>query len=225
MTEFRCLAVETATDLAGVALGIGSTVIVREARGEKAPSRIVYEWIASLFAEAGIRPGDLDCVAFGAGPGSFTGIRVAAAVAQSMAYAHRLPVCPVSTLAALAATAMEQLGVEHVFSCLDARMGQVYAGAYARDAVGGVRAEIPDMLCAPGSLRVDATARYLAAGPGWLAYPAMAAELGARIAGVEDHLLPTARSVLTLARTAFAEHRTVTAFDALPNYLRDKVTV
>jgi tRNA threonylcarbamoyladenosine biosynthesis protein TsaB len=224
MAEFCGLAIETSSGRAGVALAVGDRVWSREEPGLRTPSRAVYAWIASLLDEAGISLRDLQCVAFGAGPGSFTGVRIAATVAQSLAYGLGIPACRVSSLAALA------LSVEHqrwpmasIAPCLDARLGQVYLGLYQHHAVEGLGRCMPDVLVSPESADLPGEFPVVAAGPGWTAVPVLRERLASRIAALESGLLPGAREVLQLARVEFAAGRTCSAEQALPNYLRETV--
>jgi tRNA threonylcarbamoyladenosine biosynthesis protein TsaB len=189
----------------------------------RAPSRAVFEWVRELLEETGTPLGELDCIAFGAGPGSFTGVRVAVALAQGLGYASELPLCPVSTLAALAAGALRNTDADAVACCLDARMGQVYFGAYCRDTGEGVRALAADALLNPETVSLPEGGNFLAVGPGWTAYPQLAARLQSRILKVEPLHLPSAGDVARLAQPRFLSGRLVSPAGALPNYLRDCV--
>jgi tRNA threonylcarbamoyladenosine biosynthesis protein TsaB len=232
MDDIVCLAVETATDRAGVALAVGERVLVREASGTRTPSRDVYLWAAELFQEAALRPGDLHCVIFGAGPGSFTGVRLAAAVAQALGFGARVPVVPVSSLAALARGALAHCDASVVLPCLDARMGEIYAGAYARSSDGVPSGLMPDSLLAPALFPSTdlglALADYASVGPGWSAFPDLGSRCGAAVSATVRvellALLPDVRHVLALGRAAFARGVAFPAAAAAPNYLRDKVT-
>lgn len=220
---FTCLAIETATDLPSVALLRDGTVTVRESRGLRAPSRSVFEWVRELLDASSTSLDELDCIAFGAGPGSFTGIRVAVALAQGLGYARGLPLCPVSTLAALAAQGLRRTTGDAVACCLDAHMGEVYVGTYGRDPAEGVRPLGPDILQEPDDVALPGHGTYLAAGPGWAAYPQLAGRLQGRLTGVEADLLPSAADVARLARPLFLAGRIVQPADAQPNYLRHRV--
>jgi tRNA threonylcarbamoyladenosine biosynthesis protein TsaB len=199
------------------------SLTVRESRGLRAPSRSVFEWARDLLAESSVSLGQLDCIAFGAGPGSFTGVRVAVALAQGLGYARGLPLCAVSTLAALAAGAFRHTTADAVACCLDAHMGEVYVGAYRRDAEAGVTALAPDVLADPEAVALPGNDHYLAAGPGWAAYPALAHRMRSRLIGLEPDLLPSAGDVALLARPLFLAGRVVQPAAAEPNYLRHRV--
>lgn len=222
-TPFTCLAIETATDLPSLALLRGESLTVRESRGLRAPSRGVFEWAQELLDESSTAFDELDCIAFGAGPGSFTGVRVAVAMAQGLGFARGLPLCPVSTLAALAAGALGRTTADAVACCLDAHMGEVYVGVYSRDPEEGVRAVHPDVLEVPDAVTLPGTGTYFAAGPGWAAYPQLAGRLGERFTGIGPDLLPSAADVARLARSRFLAGRIVRPAEAQPNYLRHRV--
>lgn len=221
---FSCLAIETATEFPSLALLRGDTLSVREARGMRAPSRAVFEWVRELLEETNTSLSELDCIAFGAGPGSFTGVRVAVALAQGLGYARGLPLCPVSTLAALAAGTLRRSVADAVACCLDARMGEAYFGVYRRDAEEGVRALAPDALRNPDAICLPEAGTFLAVGPGWTAHPLLAVRLRARLIDVLPEQLPSAADVARLARPRFLAGRVVLPAEALPNYLRDRVT-
>lgn len=220
---FSCLAIETASALPSVALLRAGEMRVREVPGLRSPSRSVYEWVRELLDEADTSLDQLDCIAFGAGPGSFTGVRVAVALSQALGYACRLPLCPVSTLAALAAGVVRTTGHDAVACCLDARLGEVYFAVYAKDREQGVRVVSPDALLQPEAVRLPAQGMYLAAGPGWSVYPELTDRLRSRFSAVDAAYLPSAVDVARLAGLRFLAGELVSAADASPNYLRERV--
>lgn len=165
----------------------------------------------------------LDCIAFGAGPGSFTGVRVAVALSQALGYACRLPLCPVSTLAALAAGAVRETGHDAVACCLDARLREVYFAVYAQDREYGVRVMSADALLQPDAVHLPGDGKYLAAGPGWSAYPELTDRLQARFSAVDAGRLPSAVDVARLAGLRFLAGELVSATAASPNYLRERI--
>jgi tRNA threonylcarbamoyladenosine biosynthesis protein TsaB len=223
----RCwLAIETATERAGVALGHRGQTWTCESPGLVAPSRHVYEWIDALLAAAGTRPAAIEAVAFGAGPGSFTGVRVAAAVAQAFGHALGVPVWRVSTLAALAAAALQASGASRAVVALDARMAEAYVGEYRRGADGAPVALRPDRVV-PAGEPLDLAGEddaWVAAGPGFTACPALLPAGIAPPMALLPWLLPSAHDVLHLALSAPGLGQTVSPAGALPNYLRDRVT-
>ncbi|MEZ5561428.1 MAG: tRNA (adenosine(37)-N6)-threonylcarbamoyltransferase complex dimerization subunit type 1 TsaB [Gammaproteobacteria bacterium] len=221
--DFCCLAVETATDFPSLALVRGSQVAVRAAEGLQTPSRAIYVWLQELLDETGTRLDQLDCLAFGAGPGSFTGVRVAAALVQAIGFSRQLPVLPVSTLAALAMGGFRASGPQAVACCLDARMGQVYMAVYAPDDEWGVHALQADALLQPEEVSSRRLPSCFAAGSGWLAYPELRNHFAEVITGMDAGLRPAATDIATLAYPKFLRGQTVAPALALPNYLRDRV--
>lgn len=170
--------------------------------------------VQELLAEAGVALADCDAVAFGSGPGSFTGVRTACGVAQGLAFGGKLPAVPVVTLDAMALACHQQHGAAEVLVVLDARMGEVYWAQY-RFEDGVPVAVLPPVLSAPADVRPQGAP--VACGNGLTAY----AE--AFPAGGFAEVMPHAEQVAQLAAVAFAAGRTVTAAEAQPLYLRNKV--
>jgi tRNA threonylcarbamoyladenosine biosynthesis protein TsaB len=191
----------------------------------KGSSRLIYREISSLLADAGLDTGDLDCIAFGCGPGSFTGVRVAASVAQALAYALELPVCRVSSLAAIAAGAESAAGGKVIASCLDARMGEAYMGIYATGTPGSPTLLQIDQLVDPAEFLLQQfNGGFVAAGPGWEAWPDMLERNRELIDEVLPETWPSASCVLAIAGSQYRNGESVQAVDALPNYVRENVT-
>jgi tRNA threonylcarbamoyladenosine biosynthesis protein TsaB len=222
MSQFKCLALETATSHGSVAASCGDQVAVRALDDSKTSSREIFGLVASVLAELGLQPAELDCIAYGCGPGSFTGVRVAASAAQGLAYANSLPVCRVSSLEAMAALVMRVQSVATVAACLDARMEEAFLGVYSNAGNGQLRCDFSDALINPAEFKLaeNYPAAY-AAGNGWDAWPAM---LTGHSAGTDVSVWPEATAVLELARVQFAAGLVIAAADALPNYVRDNVT-
>ena len=221
--HFSALAVDTSTEVCSLALGRGSRHWARDHGALADRSRGIFGWIDELLDAAGMDLAELDVIACGAGPGAFTGLRVATAVAQGLGRAVSLPVCPVSSLESLAlgaARAADFSGT--VAACLDARMDQVYVGVYEVSASGS-RELSPDALLAPGALDLPA-GPLLPAGPGWLAYPELATRLPAASLAVAADRRPSAVAMLEIASRRFEQGEYVDAADATPNYLRKRVT-
>ncbi len=243
----RFLAIESSTDTLSVALGSGApgeTAWTHTGPGSAQASTTLLPQVRRLLDQAGWSLESLDAVVFARGPGSFTGLRTACAVAQGLAYGAQalgrdggLPVLAVDTLLALADEARHGVlqagrplpGV--IVALLDARMGELYVAVYACDAAG-LRALAPPRLCAPADLgayletclaRPDGGApdgpAVLLAGNAFAAYPEL---LGGTPAG-HLPLLPTASALLRLAPGLLASGGAVAAQDALPLYVRDKV--
>ncbi|HEV2211995.1 MAG TPA: tRNA (adenosine(37)-N6)-threonylcarbamoyltransferase complex dimerization subunit type 1 TsaB, partial [Gammaproteobacteria bacterium] len=196
-----------------------------EERHEDAPrvqAEQVLPMVERLLAESGLKLGALDAIAFGRGPGAFTGLRVAASVAQGLAFGAGLPVVPVSDLAALAWSAHRAHSANQVVACLDARMGEIYWGAYG---VSGrdVMALSGEALSAPGDLQLQAKGPWFGAGSGWAAHGEALKDRVPRLLGVDSGLVPGATDVVALAARAFSQGAALPAGEALPVYLRDRV--
>lgn len=208
------LALDTSTEVLAVAVRHGSQVLQHEAPGGPQASAALIPAIRRLLAEAGLALPALDAIAFGCGPGSFTGLRTACAVAQGLAFGARLPVLPVETLLAVAEEARSRAGVTRVVALLDARMDQVYAAAYEWNGTMWQRhGEIA--LQAPQDVQVP---------PGWAMAGNVFAAYGPRLpAGERLEALPGAGALLRLAPALLAAGQAVPADAALPLYIRDKV--
>jgi len=222
------LAIETSSELASCALlntngAAAASVLARESSGVRTHSQSVLPMVQELLREAGVKLADCDAIAFGAGPGSFTGVRTACGVAQGLAFGANLPVLPLVTLEAMAEACRTRSGATEVLAVLDARMGEVYWAQYRWNGAWETVAE--PVLCAP-----DAVAPLPAAdggvpaacGNGFSAYPeAFAGKDFA--AGAIAAILPHARELAVLGVAALAAGRAVPADEAQPIYLRNKV--
>ena len=221
--EFKCLAVDTSTELCGVAACAGDSVGLREFTNSREGSQDIYAAVAEALNEAGIELSDLDCLALGCGPGGFTGLRVGAAAIQALAYGVGKPVCVVSSLAVLAMGAFRVHQSPVVATCFDARMGEAYFAVYEVDD-GLPRPRVSDVLVDPATFEFDVDAEVFAAGPGWAAYPEFYDRCRTQIDGRAFDLMPAAADLLTIARRYFELGQAVSAEQALPNYLRENVT-
>jgi len=222
LSGFRCLAIDTASDAPNVAACQGNTLAVRDV-DDGGRTEQLYRYVDEVLAETGLDLSALDCIAVGRGPGSFTGLRVGMAAAQALAFGASLPVCAISSLAVLGFGAARRAGADCVVAALDARMGEVYAGAYRLQAEHLETLE-RDCVTSPAGLTISGGGRFLAAGPGWAIYPELAARFSARVQAVDSAARPRAADLLVLARAAFGRGEMVPPAEALPVYLRDRVT-
>jgi tRNA threonylcarbamoyladenosine biosynthesis protein TsaB len=213
--RMRFAALETATEWCSVALWIDGEISAVERRADNRHSELALPMLEELLAKTNIRPAMLDAVAFGAGPGSFTGLRIACGIAQGLAFAHGLPVVGVSTLEALA----EECGAARVIACLDARMREVYYAALEKQA--GQWREVVSALCvAPDAAPVPPGAEWVGCGNGFAAYPSL---MHGRLSVVRSEVHPTAVAIAQLAAPRLARGEGVDPANAVPVYLRDKV--
>lgn len=216
----RILAFETATRRLSVALWQDGALIERAEDLPNSGSEYLLPWTQQLLAEAQITLGQLDGIAFGAGPGGFTGLRLACGVTQGLAWGLDLPVVPVSTLAALALAS----GEARVWACLDARMNEVYCAAYAVDD-GQVR-ELMAPVCVPPAVAPAPTfAGGVGVGDGFAAYREALCACKPDLDRVRAEVFPSAAAVARLAVPVFARRGGVPAADAQPIYVRDKVAL
>jgi tRNA threonylcarbamoyladenosine biosynthesis protein TsaB len=209
------LAIETSSELASCALLRGGVLTRRASNGVRTHSQSILPMVQELLAEAGIALADCDAIAYGAGPGSFTGVRTATGVAQGLAFGAKLPVVAVVTLAAMAHSAGEAAGATEVLAALDARMGEVYWGRYRKEGLAWIEIDAP-ALAAPEA--VPAPGSATACGNAYSAYPQMA---GADAALAD--IMPDAGAVAQLAALEFAAGRVLAAAQAQPLYLRNKI--
>src|SRR5450830_916900 len=212
------LAIETSSELASCALLRGDVILSRASSGVRTHSQSILPMVQELLAEAGVTLADVDAIAYGSGPGSFTGVRTACGIAQGLAYGANLPVVPVVTLDAMALACHQQHGAQRIVSVLDARMGEVYWAQY--DYQNGLQTVLPPALSAPAGVAPQGD--VVACGNGFSAYVAELADLPGA-AEADAAIMPHAVQIAQLARTAFAAGHFVKAADAQPLYLRNKI--
>jgi tRNA threonylcarbamoyladenosine biosynthesis protein TsaB len=219
----KLLAIETATDACSAALWVDGVLTTRHEVAPREHTRLILPMMDALLVEAGLRLSDLDALAFGRGPGAFTGVRIAAAVIQGSAFAADLPVVPVSTLAALAQQGIDA-GSRRVLAALDARMDEVYWGAFQADDQGLAVPVGAEQVIAPDAVPIPEGEGWRGVGSGWAAYEdALRARLGECVSDIDPEALPAAAEVARLAVRDFNAGLAVPAEQALPVYLRDKV--
>ena len=220
----RILALETSGGRCSAALLVGDAVHEREVVAPRGHAELLLPMVEQLLAEAGLALKDCDAIAFGRGPGSFTGVRIATSVAQGLAYGAGLPLTPVSGLAALARGAWRRRGTRRVYAALDARMHEVYLAAYEIDAIGVPRRVVEEQLVPPGSAPKPEGSGWEGIGTGFAAQGgALAAHLGCALAGTEPAAEPAAADIAALGALAFKAGELSAPRDAAPVYLRDRV--
>lgn len=215
------LALETSTELASVALLVNQRLLGREAAPVQTHSQTLLPLVQSLLAEAGMTLAQCDAIAFGAGPGSFTGVRTACGAVQGLAFGAGLPVIPIVTLEAMAQACYERTGATNVLCVLDARMAEVYWAQY-RHGADGWHAVVAPALARPAEVMPQGP--VLACGNGLSAYADAFAAAGF-MARAEPGIMPHAAQVATLAARRFDCGQTLDAASAQPLYLRNKVAL
>jgi len=223
MGVMKILAIDTTEQACSAALLLESGIREKFEVVPRQHSQLLLPMVESLLAEAGLALAQLDALAFGRGPGSFTGVRIATAVAQGLAMAADLPVVPVSSLLALAQGAAGRHTAQRVLAVLDARMQELYWLPCERDDAGLVQPLGEERVSAPDALRLPAEGPWLVAGSGAAAH----GEALAALAGGQAVLDPDARvhaaDVARLAAPLLAAGKTVAAAEARPVYLREQV--
>jgi tRNA threonylcarbamoyladenosine biosynthesis protein TsaB len=218
----RLLALDTSTEACSAALLIDGATALRFEITERSHAELILPMVDSLLIEAGLGLRDLDGLAFGRGPGGFTGLRIATGVVQGLAFGANLPVAPVSSLAAVAEQVPAGEG-EVVLVCNDARMGEVYWAAFRSDGLGGVEAVTAESVSPPDRVPLDLSSLRRAAGNGISRHPALRQRLAGTGLQIHDGLYPRADAIARLGAKQLAAGRGVAAEMALPAYVRDDV--
>jgi len=217
----KLLALDTSTEFCSAALWLDGEVAADGVEAGQRHSELLLPMIDGLLRRAGVKLQDLDAIAFGEGPGSFTGLRIACGVAQGLAFGAGKPVVGIGTLLAMA----EACGGDAVACCLDARMKEVYFAAYQRVGDEWSTVHSPG-LYAPESLPRLPDGPWIGCGNGFAVYAqALASGLGAQVAAVADVMVPHARNIAILAAASYAKAGGRPAEEALPLYIRDKVAL
>lgn len=219
----RLLAIDTATEACSAALWSDGDLAEEFSESPREHGRLILPMVDRLLSNAGLQLSQLDGLAFGRGPGAFTGVRIAAGVVQGLALGADLPVAGVSNLAALAQRAWRERAWGKVIACMDARMHEVYCGRFVAGSTGLVQAETEEAVIAPEQIPVPGDGGWHGAGRGFRAYPAISEWLGERLVEVDADALPMAGDIARLAVEEFARGNVVPAEQALPVYLRNEV--
>ncbi|HWH49044.1 MAG TPA: tRNA (adenosine(37)-N6)-threonylcarbamoyltransferase complex dimerization subunit type 1 TsaB [Burkholderiales bacterium] len=213
------LALDTSTEYCSVALLHDGNLTFREEHAGQRHSELLLPMIEALLSASKTELTRLHGIAFGAGPGSFTGLRIACGVVQGLAFGAGLAVVPVGTLLALA----EATGAPKVVACLDARMGEIYHAAYRRNEAGWIEAAAPSVCKADAAPALDGTG-WVGCGSGFSVYgEVLAVRYHGQLAQVLSQAFPRAREVAKLALPELAAGHGVPAEQAVPLYVRDKV--
>ena len=217
----KILALETSTELCSAALWLDGKVDAREVVAGQRNSELLLPMVDALLAANQLIARDLDGVAFGSGPGAFTGVRIACGVAQGIAFGIDVPVAGIGTLLALAAAS----GAGRVVCCLDARIGEVYHAVYEKRGDDFTEVQAPG-LYKPAEVPALPAGQWSGCGSGFAVYRG---ELDARYAGslerIIGNLAPHAREIAALAAKQFARGDVVDAAEAVPLYVRNKVAM
>lgn len=225
----KILALDTATEGCSAALWIDKRVCEREVEAERGHAELILTMVDELLLEAGIGLGALDAIAFGRGPGAFTGVRLAASVTQGLAFGAGLPVVPISDLRAVAQRVLGVQGAEasrRVLVCNDARMHEVYWGCFELGDNHLMIAAGPEHVSPPVQVELPndwAERDAIGAGRAFRAYPLLEERFGSVLSRVIHDVLPSAGAIAALAADEILRGGTLPAEEALPVYLRDDV--
>ena len=215
------LALDTSTEFLSLTILKGDKTFTFDINAGQTHSQIILPQIQALLDVADIQLKDLHGIAFGAGPGSFTGVRIAAGVAQGLGLGTNLPVVSVCTLLALA----EASGAGKVLACLDARMGEVYHAAYER-VENEWQTVFEPGLYKPDAVPVIQGADWVGAGSGWQTYAEqLSAIYNKQLLAIQPALLPTATAIIRLAVPIFKSGNAKSASEAMPIYIRNRVAL
>jgi len=226
--SMKLLAIEAATESCSAALWVDGEICGKNELAPRRHNEIILTMCEQVLAQGQTNLAQLDAIAFGRGPGAFTGVRLAASVVQGIALGQDLPVVPVSTLAALAQSAIEQKNANEVLACIDARMQEIYFGLYKRKVDKSNGIEIMQLVgnegvTAPSLLKIGVSNQCYGLGSGWKPYAdELFAVMGNKIE-YDANRYPLAQHVASLAQVYFQQGQSVSAIEALPVYLRDNV--
>ncbi|MBP2166948.1 tRNA threonylcarbamoyladenosine biosynthesis protein TsaB [Erwinia toletana] len=222
----RILAIDTATEACSVALLNNDTIDARFELCPREHTQRILPMVEQVLSANQLALTQLDALAYGRGPGSFTGVRIGIGIAQGLALGAGLPLIGVSTLATMAQGAWRLTGATRVLAAIDARMGEVYWAEYQRDELGNWLGESSEAVLKPEAALarmalLDGT--WATVGTGWQAWPALAAQSGLNLMTTAVEL-PAAEDMLPLAALALAKGNSVAVEHAEPTYLRNEVT-
>lgn len=221
MNAMNILAIDASTEYLSLALQVRGQVLAYHAQAGAMASQRILPQIQALLTQAGVRLSDLHGIAFGAGPGAFTGVRVACGVAQGLAFGANLPVVGINTLAALA----QASGADNVIACLDARMGEIYHAAFVKQADAWLEISAP-IVCKPENSPILDGNAWVGAGSGWATYEAvLSAKYQSNLTRIAPQIYPTATAILQLAAPEFSAGKAVPAHEAAPVYVRNRVAL
>lgn len=220
----KLLAIETSTDACSAALLLDGQVRERFEQQPRMHGKLILGMMDELLAEAGIAPTALDALAFGRGPGSFTGVRIATGVAQGVAFGADIPLLPISTLAALAQGYCREQSASRVLAAFDARMGELYWGAFTLGADKLVKPMGQEQVAGPQDVVLPEGAAWQGVGQGWASYgDELRERLGSALLGVAPQQMCRALDVALLGAAQFSDQGGVSPEQGLPVYLRDQV--
>ena len=221
LITLKIIAFDTSSNYCSIALWMDGKILSRSMLAEQRHSELLLPMLQELLAESELTLVQLDGIAFGAGPGSFTGLRIACGVAQGLAFGSGLPVIGISTLEALA----QQAGTNSVITAIDARMGEIYHAAYIKSADGWETVSVPT-LCLPRYAPLIQGDNWVGCGSAFDKYGhELKSHYGNSISRFETGFVPHAREMAQLAEKDFKQGLGVDPEDAAPIYIRNKIAL
>jgi tRNA threonylcarbamoyladenosine biosynthesis protein TsaB len=222
MTQpLKILAIDTSLSACSAAILVDDRIQEHFIETPRQQAEMILPMIEQLLNQATLKLSDLQAIAFGAGPGSFTGMRVAAATIQGLAFANNIPVIRISTLQALAQHAFRKFGTQRALTCIDAQRQQIYWGIYLLGSNKLMQPLQTDNLSLPEAVTVPQEQHWTGIGNGWLLHEKILRErCGEKLENVMPEIQPHAQDVALLAASAFKQGKIETAEQALPIYLR-----
>ena len=220
------LAVDTATEACSVALSYDGQIISRFAVSPREHTQKILPMVDEVLSEAGIKLQQVDALAFGRGPGSFTGVRIGVGIAQGLAFGADLPMIGVSSLNTMAQGVYRLLGHKQVLVAIDARMSEVYCAHYQLNDNGEWQGEESEAVLTPALFKSsfqNFLGEWTIAGTGWEAYPELREENKLPLI-TSDIVLPSAEDMLPIALLQWQKGNIASVDDAQPTYLRNEVT-
>lgn len=216
------LGINTTTRDCSVALLVDDKEFIAREYNERGHEGVILGLMDKLLHESGVTKNELELLAFGQGPGAFTGIRVATATVQGLAFGLKLPVVPVSDLLNISYQHFLSTGQKKIIACVDARMDEVYA-AGIEWSDSGFSYFMDETLLKPENLKIDSPDEVVGIGNGFEVFPDLIESLKIKVEESNFELVPTGLAAAQLSRMEFLKGNTVEAGDALPVYLRNEV--
>ena len=216
----KILAIESATDSCSVALRVGKNTKQSISMQPRSHSELILPMVDELMSEAGLEIKQLDAIAFGCGPGSFTGLRIATGMVQGLAFGSNVPVVAVSSLAVLAQTAYRLYGIKNLISSFDARMNEIYWAVYCQNEQGLMELQGQEKVCLPEDVVLENDNVKFGAGSGGIYLEAFQKKYP-RIEGWVLECVPEAIDLLDLAEAEYQKGNRLSPEEALPVYLRE----
>jgi tRNA threonylcarbamoyladenosine biosynthesis protein TsaB len=214
----KLLALDSSASACSVAIMQDDEIAMQHQVAPMQQAQLILPMIDEIMQQSNVSFDQLDALAFGCGPGSFTGVRIAASVIQGLAYATELPIIKISSLAATAQAAFTDLGWKKLLVAMDARISEIYFGAYAVNARGLVELMGEESISAPDKIIFPAGDNWYGVGNAWEVY-----HIAYQPSRIDASRLPMASAIATLAKEKFQNKEWTALEDAIPAYLRNNV--